>query len=75
MAATLRVPVLAVHGTADKGTDPNGSRKFIAPVGSQDKTLHLIEGGLHAPLDDAVQDEILRVLLEWLERRLPPARG
>ena len=43
----LRVPVLAVHGTADKITAPIGSRDLIARCGSPDRTLRLYDGLAH----------------------------
>ena len=69
------VPVLAMHGTADRITDPLGSRRFIDAVAAEDKSLHLVEGGYHELLNDTERDETLRVLLAWLERRLPPNGG
>lgn len=64
-------PTLLIHGTADTFTEPEGSRRFIATIASQDKTLYLVEGGYHELLNDVERDETLRVLLNWLERRLP----
>lgn len=66
-----KVPVLLMHGTADKYTDPRGSQRLFETVASADKTLHLVEGGYHELLNDTERDETLKVLLEWLERRLP----
>jgi alpha-beta hydrolase superfamily lysophospholipase len=67
----LHTPLLAVHGTADKNANPAGSRQLIQVVASEDKTLHLVAGALHAPLDDSARDETLAVILRWLEERLP----
>jgi acylglycerol lipase len=69
----LRVPVLVVHGSADRTPDPNGSREFIALVASPDKTLSIIPGGLHALLDDTAGAEVLQLILAWLDRRLVDA--
>jgi alpha-beta hydrolase superfamily lysophospholipase len=66
-----RVPTLVLHGTADAITDPAASRAFYDAIASTDKTLHLVEGGYHELLNDAARDETLRVILNWLERRLP----
>jgi len=66
------VPTLLIHGTADVFTDPEGSRRFFAAIASEDKTLHLVEGGFHELLNDADRDETLGVVLDWLEARLPP---
>lgn len=66
-----RVPTLVLHGTADTYTDPEGSREFFKAIASEDKTLYIVEGGYHELLNDTGRDETLRVLLTWLERRLP----
>jgi alpha-beta hydrolase superfamily lysophospholipase len=67
-----RLPTLVLHGTADTYTDPEGSRELFKTIASQDKTLHIVEGGHHELLNDKERDETLRVLLAWLGRRLPP---
>ena len=69
-----QTPVLLIHGTADKATDPEGSRQFYATVPARDKTLHIVEDGYHELLNDVKRDETLRVVMRWLEQRLP-ARG
>jgi acylglycerol lipase len=65
----LRVPVLVVHGDADRTPDPSGSRRFVARVASPDRTLRAIPGGLHGVLDDTAGAEVVRVILAWLDRR------
>jgi acylglycerol lipase len=61
-----------VNGTADKVTDPSGSREFVEAVRSEDKMLSLVDGGRHALLDDPPSNaEALQLILEWLDRRLP----
>lgn len=67
-------PVLVLHGTSDRATDPEGSRRFHAAIAARDKTLHLVEGGYHELLNDVRRDETRRVILTWLEQRLPPRR-
>lgn len=66
-----RVPVLAIHGTDDILTDPRGSERLIESVASDDKTLHLVEGGYHEVLNDTHRDAALQVILGWLEERIP----
>ncbi len=70
-----KVPVLVMHGTADESTDPQGSQRLFETIASEDKTLHLVEGGRHELLNDTKRDETLQVLLTWLERRLPINRA
>lgn len=68
-------PTLLIHGTADTFTEPQGSRRFVDTIASKDKELYLVEGGYHELLNDIGGDETLRVLLDWLARRLPPKQG
>jgi acylglycerol lipase len=68
----VTVPVLVVNGTADKVTEPSGNREFVEALRSADKTLHLVDGGRHALLDDPPSNaEALQIILDWLDRRLP----
>lgn len=66
----IGVPVLAVHGTGDVATDPDGSRRFIDRISSEDKTFVPVEGAYHAILDDTDRDETRRVILDWLRNRI-----
>jgi acylglycerol lipase len=65
----LAMPVLAMHGTADKLTAPSGSRALIETIPSQDKSLVIYDGFyhdlLHEPGDRGprVEDEIAK----WLD--------
>lgn len=69
--ADWQLPTLALHGTADKFTNPEGSRRLIATIASRDKTLYVVDGGYHELLNDTERDETLRLVTTWLERRLP----
>ena len=66
----LHVPLLALHGTADRNTDPAGSRLLIDVASSSDKTLHLVEGGTHSLLDDIDGEATVDVILEWIRARV-----
>ena len=72
--STWQAPTLAVHGTADTFTDPEGSRRLIAAIASKDATLYLVEGGYHELLNDTARDETLEVVLTWLEKRIAARR-
>ena len=41
------MPLLALHGTADKLTAPSGSRALIETIPSRDKTLRIYDGYFH----------------------------
>ncbi|ABX15931.1 alpha/beta hydrolase [Burkholderia multivorans] len=68
---TLRVPVLVYHGTADKLTEPDGSRAFGARVGSADRTLTLYEGGFHETMNDIERERVIDALIGWIDARVP----
>ncbi len=63
-------PVLALHGTADTFTNPEGSERFIAAVAASDKRLELFEDGRHELLNDLERDRALALVLDWLEQRV-----
>ena len=48
----ITLPLLILHGTADKATKPSGSQLFYDKAGSTDKTLKLYEGHFHDLLND-----------------------
>jgi acylglycerol lipase len=66
----LHVPLLIVHGTADKAAKPGGSQFFYDTAGSADKTLKLYEGSHHDPLNDLDKEAVLRDIERWIATRL-----
>ena len=71
----ITLPVLILHGTVDKNTNPRGSQHFYDSVGSVDKTLKLYEGGFHDLLNDLDKQVVMRDIQEWVGTRLPAALG
>ena len=69
----LRLPLLILHGTADKATKPSGSQLFFDTAGSEDKTLKLYEGAFHDPLNDVGREAVMADVLAWIGARLPRA--
>ncbi|AXF00143.1 alpha/beta hydrolase [Paraburkholderia hospita] len=67
--AGLRTPLLIWHGTADKLTEPNGSRDFGAHAGSPDKTLTLYEGSYHETMNDLDRERVIDALVAWILKR------
>lgn len=62
-----RTPCLVAHGTADTFTDHEQSVRFAQRSPSSDITLHLVEGGRHELLHEKAGDEVLELVLAWLE--------
>ena len=70
---TITLPVLILHGTADKATKPSGSKRFHELASSQDKTLKLYEGAYHDLLNDTVKETVMADVQTWLDAHLPRA--
>jgi alpha-beta hydrolase superfamily lysophospholipase len=68
----LTLPVLILHGTADKATRPAGSQFFYDTAGSTDKTLKLYDGSFHDPLNDLDRNAVISDIKKWIDTRLPP---
>jgi acylglycerol lipase len=69
----FRLPVLILHGDADKVTRPEGSRQFYAAAGSADKTLKMYEGHAHDLLNDVGRETVLADVTQWIAAHLPAA--
>jgi len=67
----ITLPVLILHGTADKATRPAGSQFFYDNAGSTDKTLKLYNGAFHDPLHDLDRDTVIGDVKNWIVSRLP----
>jgi len=68
---TITIPLLILHGTADKATVPAGSQFFFDTAGSADKTLKLYDGHYHDLLNDFGKEAVFADILAWIEARLP----
>jgi len=66
----ITLPVLILHGTADRATMPSGSQLFFDTAGSKDKTLKLYDGHFHDLLNDAGKDGVLADIRAWIDARL-----
>lgn len=69
----ITLPVLILHGTADKATLYQGSEMFHRDAGSADKTLNLYPGHAHDLLNDIGKETVMTDILEWIDQRLPQA--
>lgn len=67
--ASLTLPTLVYHGTADKLTEPEGSREFGAQAGSADKTLTLYDGNYHETMNDLERERVIGALIGWIAAR------
>jgi acylglycerol lipase len=66
----ITLPVLILHGTADKAARPTGSQLFFDHVGSTDKTLKFYDGHVHDLLNDIGKQEVMADITRWTDARL-----
>ena len=66
----ITLPVLILHGTADKVTKPSGSQFFYDNTGSKDKTIKLYDGVYHDPLADIEREKVIADIKAWIDARL-----
>jgi acylglycerol lipase len=65
----ITLPLLVMHGAADRVTPPAGSRMVHDGAGSSDKTLELYDGLYHEILNEPEQDRVLADVTSWLDAR------
>lgn len=64
------VPLLIIHGTADRLTVPAASKIFVDQV-TGDVTLIEYDGMYHEPHNEPEQEEVFGDVLAWLDKHLP----
>ena len=69
----ITLPVLILHGTADKAAKSDGSQLFFDTAGSTDKTLKLYEGHVHDLLNDLGKETVMADIGDWISARLSAA--
>ena len=72
--SSLGTPTVMLHGTADKITNPDGSRQLDEMARSRDKTLKLYEGHYHDLLHDLGNTNVEDDILQWLNAQVETAR-
>lgn len=68
-AAKFTLPFLLIHGSADELTNPKGSELLFEKAISSDKTLRIFPGGYHELINDLDRDEVIKLIVSWLEDR------
>ena len=63
-------PILIMHGTGDKLTDPAGSQWMYDAIPSVDKTLKLLPGLYHEILNEPEREEVIDQMTSWIKDRL-----
>jgi alpha-beta hydrolase superfamily lysophospholipase len=66
----ITLPLLILHGTADKATRPDGSQEFFDAARSSDKKLKLYDGHYHDLLNDLGRERVIDDIVEWIDLRV-----
>ncbi len=66
----LNLPILIMHGTADRLSDPRGSEILYARVNSGDKTLKLYDGFYHEIFNEPGRKQVFADMEAWLAKRI-----
>jgi len=69
-AGSFTLPVLILHGSEDKLTNPKGSDEFFKKAGSKDKTLIPYPGLYHELHNEFEKDEVIKRIISWIEKRI-----
>ncbi|MDO8715280.1 MAG: lysophospholipase [Dehalococcoidales bacterium] len=67
LAAEIRLPVLIMHGSADRLASPEGSKMLYREVNSVDKTLKIYQGYWHEIFNEPGRDQVLADVASWLD--------
>lgn len=67
--AQLQVPILLVHGSADKVNDVTGSKEIFERI-TTDKTLKIYPGSYHEPHNDLDRQQVMNDIVQWLDHHL-----
>lgn len=65
--AQLRLPLLVMHGDADRLVNPQGSIDLYTQAQSANKTLKLWPGCRHEIFNEPEQSEVIAYMLDWMD--------
>ena len=70
VVSQLSLPLLVLHGSADRLARPSGSEYLHEQAGSLDKTLQIFEGYNHDLIDAEGRELVAERIGQWIEARL-----
>jgi acylglycerol lipase len=62
----IKLPILILHGGADRLCPPSGSETLYAGVGSTDKAKHIYDGLYHEIHNEPQQGDVFKAMIEWM---------
>lgn len=70
-AADFSVPLLLLHGSADRMVPPDGTREFFSKVRYADREFREYPDAYHGLFADLNFELVLRDVEQWIERHIP----
>ena len=67
----MKIPYLLLHGAEDIICIPEGSKDFHKHSASEDKTLPIVESGLHNLYleREEIRNQAITATIDWIEQR------
>lgn len=72
-ATQISMPVLVMHGTADKLASVEATKRLFEKIGSKDKELIIYPGFYHELFNEPEKQELFERVTEWLPQRAKSA--
>lgn len=69
----VSVPVITMHGEADRVTPPAGSKQLVERAQAKDKTLKLYPSLAHDLLHEPEKEQVIGDLVKWMNDHAPAA--
>jgi alpha-beta hydrolase superfamily lysophospholipase len=66
----ISLPILIMHGSADRLSDPSSSKTLFEGVSSKDKTLKYYEGFYHEIFNDPQRQQVFADMEVWLKKHI-----
>ncbi|PTD06362.1 hypothetical protein FCULG_00011874 [Fusarium culmorum] len=74
-AAQWKVPSIVIQGKADVGVFTSNAGNIFNSLETEDKEVHLIPGGHYFDDSKETFDEMLHLILNWVEKRFPSSKA
>lgn len=71
LAPKIKTPILLFQGSADRVTDPEGTKLFFQKIPIKDKKLKIYPGFFHEALNEQGKQQVYRDVARWLGERNP----
>jgi len=66
----IKLPILIMHGQADRLSDPRGSKLLFERVGSKDKTLKIYDNCYHEICNEPEHEQVLADMENWIKKHI-----